>query len=176
MALNDEITLVPLPSDQATDLLMPAELETLVGARHLDTLLEVLSPSNRAMMFAEAVGITPLEPLFPSQDLSPHAILVLFGLSAGEDGVAAKSLQYRDRIGEQFIPIADDGLGNLFVLDKSDGKVLFWFHESENGEDSPTAFAVVASDLDAFFTNIETLTPTTDLGLESGVKRVTLNF
>ena len=159
-----------------TNLLTRTGLEALVGAGYLDTQFDVLSPSYRAMMFVEPVKITPLEPLPQDQDLSAHTVLSLFGLSAGEDGIAAKYAQYKDRIGQQFIPIADDGLGNLFVVNKVDQKVLFWYHESPNGEDSPNAFAVVSADLDEFLSGIDVFIAPNGVDLKSGVKRVTLNF
>ena len=60
---------------------------------------------------------------------------------------------YQDRVPPHFFPIADDPSGNILCLSTAgddEGKVYFWDHEAEAGEDETTGYDNVYFVADSF--------------------------
>ena len=73
------------------------------------------------------------------------------------------------------MPVAEDGLGNLFVFDPESGAVLFWHHECQEGESSPTALTQVSNSFDEFVSGLEPFDDPAPVA-RTGVKRISLDF
>ncbi|RPE67468.1 SMI1/KNR4 family protein SUKH-1 [Pacificibacter maritimus] len=103
-------------------------------------------------------------------------VLTLFGLTSGKDGIVAQDTNYRRRFAGRCIPFADDGLGNLFVIDTVTGQIKFWHHKCQDGETNPKALALVAKDFDAFLSNLDLFKEEHSPALLQGIKNVRLDF
>jgi SMI1-KNR4 cell-wall len=79
-------------------------------------------------------------------------ISYFFGIDTGDTYDLLKNINsYRDRIPQDFTPIADDVAGNILCLGvegAQEGKIFFWDHENEMDEnDNYTNMYYVANDI-----------------------------
>jgi hypothetical protein len=179
MALDGRIHPIPLKSDIESPLLPRKRVEAHIGYLLPDSLIDILRDGGHATTFEEGVEIKPQQPNpLAGQDGSQDVLTVL-GLSSGKAGIAKTYDQYKDRLGKNYIPVASDGLGNLFVLNAKNQKILFWHHECPDGEDSLEAFTDVADNFTQFVSGLRPK-PEAEYKMEgskvSGVKRFSFDF
>lgn len=154
MALDSHIHPIPLKSDVDVPVVARNEVEASIGVPLPDSLTTLLRNNGHATTFEEEIEIKPQQPNpLVGQD-GQQDVLTIFGLSSGKAGIPAVYRQYRSRLGNEYIPIANDGLGNLFVLHAKSQNILFWHHECPQGEASSDAFTLVANNFDQFVSNM----------------------
>ncbi|RMC30118.1 SMI1/KNR4 family protein [Paracoccus alkanivorans] len=177
MGLDSRIRTMPLKSDTAFAAQDRSTVEAHIGAHLPDSLIALLGTSAQAITFEDGVEIKPLQPNSLAGQDGRQSVLVVLGLSSGRDGISETYDQYKTRLGDQYIPVASDGLGNLFVLHATSQEVLFWYHECPQGEASPEAFTLVANDFDQFLSELQPEEETKEKASNiSGVKKYSFDF
>lgn len=176
MALNKNIQLELKPLEQGEQRLTGAETEQALGHTLPQALIDLLDPIKSPAFFNGSVRIK-VEERNPLTDREGRQeVLMLFGLTSGKDGIVAKYQNYNGRFARRCIPFAEDGLGNLFVIDAVSDQVKFWHHECMDGETSPKALTLVAEDFDSFISGLELIKEEHNPELLRGVKSVRLDF
>lgn len=179
MALDSRIHPIALKSDVEAPLLPREKVEAHIGGVLPDSLIAILRDGGHAATFKEGVEIKPQQPNPLAGQDGSQDVLTVFGLSSGKAGIVKTYDQYKDRVGRNYIPVASDGLGNLFVLHAKNHKILFWSHECPDGEDSREAFTDVADNFSQFVSGLR-LKPEPEYKMEgakvSGVKRFSFDF
>ncbi|WP_208349848.1 SMI1/KNR4 family protein [Pseudaestuariivita rosea] len=174
MSLNPKIKIVPLSKQDSV--LSKTEVEKIVGIHIPESLVKLLPSDGQAAGFNMTVEIEPQEknPLVGSNN--KQAVSTLFGLGRGDHGIVSEFERLKDRIHGNCIPIADDSLGNAFVIDTLTRNVLFWHHECQDGEGSPAALSLVSRSMEDFIDGLLPGTEPNSEDLNRGVKRVRFDF
>ncbi|MCB5200516.1 SMI1/KNR4 family protein [Loktanella sp. TSTF-M6] len=176
MALDQNIKLEPKSLEQGEHRLTGAETEQALGHTLPRALIDLLDPIKAPAFFNGSVRIK-VEECNPLTDKEGRQnVLMLFGLTLGKDGILAKYQNYNGRFARRCIPFAEDGLGNLFVIDAVSGQVKFWYHECIDGETSPKALTLVAEDFDSFISGLEPFEEAQNPAPSSGIKRFRFDF
>ena len=126
-----------------------------------------IPPSYRAFL-TEQDGGKPVRDSFAFREgerQQEDMVRVFFGIAESPNGDLVETVEaYAGRIPRGTLPIAEDHLGNLLLLDGrdgADGPVWFWDHELEPEGDEPedVNLSFVAADLAGF---LEQLTEDTE--------------
>lgn len=176
MSLRENIHLKPIDLGLDERILSLDDIEAGTGFSLPVELAALLEPTGAPCFFMEEVRISVSEPSPVTDRNGRQLVLLLFGMTSGKDGIVNKYSSYRDRIGLDCLPVAEDGLGNLFVITPEKGEVMFWHHECPDGESSLNALTVVAGDVSAFISSLEAVEEDVPPTRGNGVKRVFLDF
>ena len=176
MALASNVILIPSLSDREAQLLPLDKIVARLNVRIPSEYLRLIAPENRAVMFDKATEIKPLMPSPLTSKTGFQSVLTLFGLSDGDHGIMKNFQRLNGRLESKYVPIAEDGLGNLYMLDAKTKQIVFWHHECPDGENSPTAYTVVAENISSFIAGLQPAKNPKDVDLSAGVKRVQFDF
>ncbi|WP_394197477.1 SMI1/KNR4 family protein [Litoreibacter albidus] len=176
MALSSNVALIPSLLDHDALLLPLDQVVTRLGVRIPSEYLRLIAPENRAVMFDKSTEIRPLIPNPLTSKTGFQSVLTLFGLSDGDHGILKNFERLNGRIESNYVPIGEDGLGNLYMLDSKTKQIVFWHHECPDGENSPTAFTLVSDDVVGFISGLQPASVERDVNLSAGVKRVQFDF
>ena len=152
------------------------EIEQVLGHGLPPALADLLRPTGAPTTFEGDVRIKVIEPNQMTDKEGRQRLLVIFGMTTGQDGIVAKHGDYRGRFARRCTPIAEDGMGNLFVIDAISGQIKFWHHECPEGEASPTAMTLVAENFEDFVSGLEVVQEVHDPELLRGVKSARFDF
>ncbi len=176
MSLKSGVSLIPSLLDRDQPVLSRDVVEQRIGSKLPDIYVDLLAPDYHAVMFKEGVRIRPIASNPLSAQSGFQSVLTLFGLSEGDHGIVANYQRLQGRLESQFIPIAEDGLGNLFMFDCTTLNVVFWHHECIEGENSEQAYSLVSEDVASFIAGLEVSPEDKVTDTSSVVKRATFNF
>lgn len=116
--------------------------------------------SYRAFLEAQDGGV-PVRDEFSFQERGRKqhdGVQVFIGVEPSPDGDLVEHVQaYSGRIPPGMLPFADDGFGNVLLLDardEADGPVWFWDHELETDPPDESNLSWVATDLQSFLESL----------------------
>ncbi|WP_406721384.1 SMI1/KNR4 family protein [Thioclava litoralis] len=150
--------------------------QTGLPADALDALRAVVPLAAQSLGFTKEVCVKAIS--LPPRVAGPNGpqIASIFGLGNRESSVFSEYNRMLGRLPKQVVPIADDGLGNLFVVSKQNGQVYFWDHECPDEEASEAAFTLIASSADDFLSRFVPAPSINSEELKRGVRSVRLDF
>ena len=176
MTLNANIHLKPKDLQPGEHVLSRAEIEQQLGHTLPSALKDLLPSDGAPASFEEDVRIKVIERNPITDKDERQRVSLVFGMTSGKNGIVTNYNAYQGRFARRSTPFAEDGMGNLFVIDAVSGQVKFWHHECSEGEASPTALTLVAKDFEAFVSGLEAVQEEHDPELLRGVKKATFDF
>lgn len=176
MTLSANIHLKPRDLQPGEYVMSRAQIEPLLGHSLPPEMEKLLPPTGASASFEQDVRIKVIEPNQMTDKDGRQSVSFLFGRNSGKNGIAAKYNTYNGRIARRCTPFAEDGMGNLFVIDAVSGQVMFWHHECPKGEDSPTALTQVSDSFETFMSALEVVKEEPNPELLHGVKKATFRF
>lgn len=176
MSLNPQITVIPQALKPGENPQTAAEVAQLLGHTLPPAMTDFLAPIAAPAMFEKDVRINVIEANPLTGKDGRQKVLMLYGMTSDKDGLVVKHDAYKGRLARRSTPFAEDGLGNLFVVDAVKGQVHFWHHECPHGEDSPRAMTLVANDFAAFLSGLEVVSEASEPAVTRGVKSARFDF
>ncbi|MFL4470129.1 SMI1/KNR4 family protein [Tateyamaria armeniaca] len=176
IALSKSIHLKPHDVAPEDRVFSRAEVEQQLGHILPPAMEDLLRPTGAPASFEEDVRIKVVERNQMTDKDGHQRVLVLYGMTSGKDGIVAKYNTYRGRFARRSTPFAEDGLGNLFVVDAVSGQVKYWYHECPEGEASPKAMTLVAEDFESFVSGLEAIKEQPNPEMSRGVTSARFDF
>jgi hypothetical protein len=115
-------------------------------------LREVLVSFGAAVVFEKGAMFKPNQPTSMEDSEGLLSLDVLYGVASGDHGLRKQNATFRDQIGPALVAIGDAGGGDQVCLEKTSGRILFWYHEANTDEES---LFEIAPDFVSFMQRLE---------------------